>query len=236
MSRAIATGNGAPVARCRRYKASTTISRQWGGSAASADLAISGPRRLGSAAAAAVRDPAVSRWPHIVQTLRYINDYVIPAVGPVEPVSGYRNPVAQRLCRAALRKAPTSIIPRSTWCRCDRQPRAVDAHAVQGPRAPRPRLPVGLGFYAFLRFHVDTTKYRRWGPTPNDASCPPIIRPVDLSSVYQPPAASSPAGATAPLTVYAPPAGAVDPLAPAPDRSPPAAATPPPVGGSRPQP
>src|SRR5215213_3809743 len=31
--------------------------------------------------------PPTSEWPHIVQTLRYIHDYVIPAVGPVEPVS-----------------------------------------------------------------------------------------------------------------------------------------------------
>jgi hypothetical protein len=36
--------------------------------------------------------PPAEEWPHIVQTLRYIQDYVIPAVGPVEPVSGYRNP------------------------------------------------------------------------------------------------------------------------------------------------
>src|SRR6188508_2119888 len=36
--------------------------------------------------------PPTSEWPHIVQTLRYVRDYVIPAVGPVEPVSGYRNP------------------------------------------------------------------------------------------------------------------------------------------------
>ena len=31
--------------------------------------------------------PPTSEWPHIVQTLRYVRDYVIPAVGPVEPVS-----------------------------------------------------------------------------------------------------------------------------------------------------
>ena len=30
--------------------------------------------------------PPTSEWPHIVQTLRYVRDYVIPAVGPVEPV------------------------------------------------------------------------------------------------------------------------------------------------------
>ena len=27
--------------------------------------------------------PPTTEWPHIVQTLRYINDYVVPAVGPV---------------------------------------------------------------------------------------------------------------------------------------------------------
>ena len=29
----------------------------------------------------------------MVQTLRFVRDYVIPAIGPVEPVSVYRNPV-----------------------------------------------------------------------------------------------------------------------------------------------
>ena len=32
--------------------------------------------------------PPLSEWPHIVQTLRYINDYVIPTVGPVEAGAG----------------------------------------------------------------------------------------------------------------------------------------------------
>src|SRR5436190_14432904 len=36
--------------------------------------------------------PPTSEWPHMVQTLRYVRDYVIPAVGPVEAVSVYRNP------------------------------------------------------------------------------------------------------------------------------------------------
>ena len=36
--------------------------------------------------------PPTSEWPHIVQTLRYVRDYVVPAVGPVEAVSAYRNP------------------------------------------------------------------------------------------------------------------------------------------------
>jgi hypothetical protein len=67
---------------------------------------------------------------------------------------------------------------------------------------------VGLGFYAYLRFHVDTTKFRRWGADTGSSTCPPIIRPEDVATVYQPPAPLQPPHAT-------PPAPAVtDPLAP----------------------
>ena len=46
---------------------------------------------------------------------------------------------------------------------------------------------VGLGFYAFLRFHVDTTKYRRWNMDPAVANqCPPIVRPPELTIAAQP--------------------------------------------------
>ena len=36
--------------------------------------------------------PPAEEWPHMVQTLRYVHDYVVPAIGPVEAVSVYRNP------------------------------------------------------------------------------------------------------------------------------------------------
>jgi hypothetical protein len=88
-------------------------------------------------------------------------------------------------------------------------------HARRGPDYG-----VGLGFYAFLRFHIDTTKFRRWGADPDSTSCPPIIRAEDVASVYQPPvlpAASAPPAAAAPPTqpVVIPPPP-VDDLAPAP--------------------
>jgi hypothetical protein len=49
--------------------------------------------------------PPTTEWPHIVQTLRYVHDYVIPAVGPVEPVSGYRNPVLNQCAGGAPESA-----------------------------------------------------------------------------------------------------------------------------------
>ena len=68
----------------------------------------------------------------------------------------------------------------------------------------------GLGFYAFIRFHVDSTKYRRWNMDPAVAvECPAIIHPEDAASVGQPIPTSTP---TAP---------AADPLAAQPSPSPP---------------
>ena len=147
--------------------------------------------------------PPLAEWPHIVQTLRYVRDYVIPAVGPVEPVSAYRNP-ALNVCAggapesahkhySAIDLVPLKPIGREQLMRT--------LCAVHGRRGLD--YGVGLGFYAFLRFHVDTTKYRRWNMDPAVANhCPPIVRPVDVASVGQPlPQASDPA---APAVAVAP--------------------------------
>lgn len=162
--------------------------------------------------------PPTVEWPHIVQTLRYVRDYVIPAVGPVEPVSTYRNP-ALNVCAggapdsahkhySAIDMVPLRQISREqmmkTLCR------------VQSKRGPDYQ--VGLGFYAFMRFHVDTTKYRRWNMDPAVASlCPSIVKTSDLASVGQPlaptPAPADPAAAMGAKIVYAP--GFSDPAKPA---------------------
>ena len=50
----------------------------------------------------------------------------------------------------------------------------------------RPTTP-GLGFYAYMRFHVDSMKYRRWNMDPAVAAeCPPIVHPGDAASIGQP--------------------------------------------------
>ena len=147
--------------------------------------------------------PPTTEWPHIVQTLRYIHDYVIPAVGPVEAVSGYRNPVLNRCAGGAPESAhkhysAIDLVPLRPIMREALMQDLCTLHARSG-------LPygVGLGFYAYLRFHVDTTKYRRWGTDPNVATCPPIIRPSDIASVgYQ-----APPPVTPPTTPQAPVSG-----------------------------
>lgn len=158
--------------------------------------------------------PPSDEWPHMVQTLRYVRDYVIPAVGPVEPVSAYRNP-ALNVCAggapesahrldSAIDLVPLRPIDRVTLMR-----RLCGVHSEHGAAYN-----AGLGFYAYLRFHIDSTKFRRWNMDPAVAQeCPAIVHPEDIASVGQPlpapattvvPAPAAPAVAAAPTPVTAP--------------------------------
>ena len=161
--------------------------------------------------------PPTTEWPHIVQTLRYVRDYVIPAVGPVEPVSTYRNPALNACAGGAPESAHKhySAIDMVPLRPITREQMMRTLCRVQARRGPDYQ--VGLGFYAFMRFHVDTTKYRRWNMDPAVASlCPSIVNPTDVASVGQPipaaeqaatakPAPTDPASAIGAKVVYAPP-------------------------------
>lgn len=161
--------------------------------------------------------PPATEWPHIVQTLRYIKDYVVPTVGPVEAVSAYRNPSLNVCAGGASESAhkhysAIDMVPLRQTTREELMRKLCAVHARRGTDYS-----VGLGFYAFLRFHVDTTKYRRWGADPNVASCPAIVRPSDLASVTMMPQQQASLPTVAPVTaigakvVYAPHTG--DPAA-----------------------
>jgi hypothetical protein len=165
--------------------------------------------------------PPSDEWPHMVQTLRYVRDYVIPAVGPVEAVSVYRNPQLNKCAGGAPESAhkldsaidmvPLRPITRETLMRT-----LCGVHTEHGAAYS-----AGLGFYAYLRFHVDSIKFRRWNMDPAVAAdCPPIVHPEDVASVGQPLAPTGlPAGAPAPtsarLPVAASPTITAAPSAPA---------------------
>lgn len=129
--------------------------------------------------------PPTGEWPHIVQTLRYVHGYVVPAIGPVEAVSGYRNPGLNICAGGAPQSAHKSysaidLVPLRPTSREQLIRTLCGVHGRGGSAYG-----VGLGFYSFLRFHVDTTKYRRWGVSSPD--CPPIVRPEDFATVAHPP-------------------------------------------------
>jgi hypothetical protein len=153
--------------------------------------------------------PPSSEWPHMVQTLRYIRDYVVPAVGPVEPVSAYRNPTLNVCAGGAPESAhkldsAVDLVPLRPIDRVTLMRTLCSNHSEHGAAYN-----AGLGFYAYLRFHVDSMKYRRWNMDPAVAAeCPAIVHPEDVASIGQPlpPATTSPA-VTTPVT--AAPAGPI---------------------------
>ena len=131
--------------------------------------------------------PPSEEWPHMVETLRYVRDYVVPAVGPVEPVSVYRNPVLNVCAGGAPESAhkldsAVDLVPLRPTTREALMKTLCGIHSEHGAAYN-----AGLGFYAYLRFHVDSTKFRRWNMDPAVAAeCPPIVHPEDIASVGQP--------------------------------------------------
>jgi hypothetical protein len=155
--------------------------------------------------------PPTSEWPHMVQTLRYIHDYVIPSVGPVEAVSVYRNPDLNKCAGGAPESAhkedsAIDMVPLQPIDRVTLMRRLCGTHSEHGAAYN-----AGLGFYAFLRFHVDSTKYRRWNMDPAVAAeCPALIHPEDIASVGQP-LPPQPATNISPGTTAAPPTPTAQP-------------------------
>jgi len=131
--------------------------------------------------------PPAEEWGHMVQTLRYVRDYVVPEVGPVEAVSVYRNPSLNKCAGGAPESAhkldsAIDMVPLRPIDRVTLMRRLCGVHSEHGSAYS-----AGLGFYAYLRFHVDSTKFRRWNMDPAVlADCPPLVHPEDIASVGQP--------------------------------------------------
>jgi hypothetical protein len=105
--------------------------------------------------------PPTSEWPNIVATLRFIRDRIVPVMGPVEPVSVYRNPGLNACAGGAATSThremgAVDLVPLRPITR-----EALMSGMCAIHHAARSN--VGLGFYKGLRFHVDSRKYRDWG-------------------------------------------------------------------------
>lgn len=157
--------------------------------------------------------PPQDEWPNIVNTLRYVRDHVVPAVGPVEPVSVFRNAALNRCAGGAPESVHRSMsaidfVPLQPIEREVLIARLCAEHRRQGPR-----FNAGLGFYARMRFHVDSWKYRTWGRSDSGhLACPKVELPAARI-------AAAPAGGTGAAPSLEPresvaAAPAQDPLAP----------------------
>ena len=107
--------------------------------------------------------PPTSEWPNIVATLIYVGTHIVPVMGPVEPVSVYRNP-ALNVCAggaAASTHREMGAIDMVPLRPISRQALMQGLCAIHVTNANITN--AGLGFYKGVRFHIDARKHREWG-------------------------------------------------------------------------
>ena len=113
------------------------------------------------------------KWDNIVKTLKFVEKDVVPAVGKVQAVSGYRNEHLNRCSNGAPASAhrhftALDLVPADpSVTRARLVSQVCAAHAREG-RAND----TGLGFYNGVRFHVDSNGFRRWGANGSGATSP----------------------------------------------------------------
>lgn len=137
--------------------------------------------------------PPTADWPNIVETLRFVRDNIVPVLGPVEPVSVYRNPMLNACAGGAQTSThremgAVDIVPLRP---ITREALMVQLCAIHTAHSGSNN---GLGFYKGLRFHIDARKYREWGTSgarggygcaavlaegaaPFDGGASPLVRP-----------------------------------------------------------
>ncbi len=140
--------------------------------------------------------PPRKYWHNVAATLRFVRLHVTRAVGPVQAVSGYRNPGLNICARGSAGSAhrdysALDLVPLKPLDR-----RQIFMAMCQVHRRKGQANGVGLGFYAFTRFHVDTRSFRRWGsagPLGDESPCAVIERGGDpLAPPLPPPVPAAP--------------------------------------------
>ena len=106
--------------------------------------------------------PPEALWPGMARTLKFMRRFVIPAIGPVEVLSGYRTPTYNRIAGGAKRSqhlefSALDVKPSSDLSRAELHKRLQQIWQIHGRR-----LNMGLGLYQGRRFHIDTGGYRQW--------------------------------------------------------------------------
>lgn len=114
----------------------------------------------------------VQQWDNIVDTLAFVKREVQPAIGEVEALSAFRNEDLNSCSGGRPGSAhrmffAMDLVPRSDVTRGELISRLCAAHAQSGADYR-----TGLGFYSGLRFHVDSSGYRKWGPDGRGATSP----------------------------------------------------------------
>ena len=113
------------------------------------------------------------KWDNIVTTLTFVRDQVQPRIGAVEALSVYRNETLNRCSHGAPQSAHRLLFALDLSPVDEKVSRPAmirgicAAHAATGRRYD-----AGLGFYTGMRFHVDSSGFRKWGANGKGATSP----------------------------------------------------------------
>lgn len=114
-----------------------------------------------------------AKWGNIVKTLAFVRDEVRPAIGEVEALSVYRNETLNACSNGAPKSAhrmffALDLTPASPEVSREGMIRSICASHARSGRTYE----TGLGFYSGVRFHVDSSGFRKWGSDGRGASSP----------------------------------------------------------------
>ncbi|GAB2875425.1 D-Ala-D-Ala carboxypeptidase family metallohydrolase [Microbulbifer echini] len=106
--------------------------------------------------------PPTENWGSMIYTLRALQREIVPIIGPVTVVSGWRTTSYNSKAGGSkgskhLRFCGLDIVPQKNFTREQLVPVLRDIHKRNGKQWD-----MGLGIYKGIRFHVDTCGYRRW--------------------------------------------------------------------------
>ncbi|MBW3695966.1 hypothetical protein EK599_09680 [Vibrio sp. T187] len=98
----------------------------------------------------------------MINTLKFIQEYIEPEIGIVIPVSGERTDIYNKQAGGAARSkhlnfCALDLVPSQEIDRAELHKKLIAIHNKVGQKYD-----VGLGLYSGLRFHIDTCGFRRW--------------------------------------------------------------------------
>ncbi|HEY5722343.1 MAG TPA: hypothetical protein VIT45_08470 [Allosphingosinicella sp.] len=113
------------------------------------------------------------KWNNIVETLAFVRDEVQPKIGRVEALSVYRNESLNRCSHGAPQSAHRMFFALDLTPVAGNVTRATMIRGICAAHAQHGRqYDTGLGFYSGMRFHVDSSGFRKWGPNGKGATSP----------------------------------------------------------------
>ena len=113
------------------------------------------------------------KWDNIVTTLAFVRDEVQPKIGKVEALSVYRNESLNRCSHGAPQSAHRLFFALDLTPLAGNVTRATMIRGICSAHATHGRdYDTGLGFYSGMRFHVDSSGFRKWGANGKGATSP----------------------------------------------------------------